>query len=309
MRCCLRIVSLASILFLAIGCGGSGTTAATKRPGPIIVLDGGNKRIVQMDDINGTNWSTFGSPGGGANQFNTPTGVAFDSKNRIYICDYFNDRIVRINDISGAGWTPFGTPGSGDDQFNNPYKIAIDSTDRIYVTDSSNDRVVRFDDMSGTNWISLGATGSGVKQFSSPIGISIAPNFQVYITDYANDRIVRFDDMTGAGWTTLGTLGSGVGPFTSAVDIALDNNGHMLVTDRSGKLIQTDLMSVTGWTEYVMNTPQSSGYSEGKVLVVDQNLDQLTRIDSIGGAHSAKFGTSGAGVDQFTDPDAVRSLR
>ena len=79
----------------------------------------------------------------------------------------------------------------------------------------------------------------------------------------------------------------------------------MLVTDRSGRLIQTGLMSSTGWTEFSISTPQSAVFGGGKIYLVNQNVDVLTRIDSIAGANLLTFGTAGSGVDQFSSPVAV----
>ena len=94
----------------------------------IVIADG--ERLVQMDDMAGTNWLAYGSQGSGVGHFNGPTGIAVDSHKRIYVADYFNDRIVRIDNLSGAGWVSLGTAGNGVKQFQNPYKIAIDKNDR-----------------------------------------------------------------------------------------------------------------------------------------------------------------------------------
>ena len=41
----------------------------------ILIADQDNNRLVRMDDISGTNWTTFGSYGSGTNQFRTPWGI------------------------------------------------------------------------------------------------------------------------------------------------------------------------------------------------------------------------------------------
>lgn len=55
--------------------------------------------------MTGQNRTTFGSTGGGYNQFSSPIGIAIDSKDRIYIVDHGNHRIVRIDDMNGTNWT------------------------------------------------------------------------------------------------------------------------------------------------------------------------------------------------------------
>lgn len=75
--------------------------------GRIYIADSGNNRIIRIDDMTGTNFTTYGSLGAGTGQFNFPTRVRIDSNNKIYIVDRNNNRIVRIDDMNGGGWTIF----------------------------------------------------------------------------------------------------------------------------------------------------------------------------------------------------------
>jgi DNA-binding beta-propeller fold protein YncE len=81
--------------------------------GRIYVADASNNRIVRIDDMGGTNRTTFGSSGSGVNQFSFPYGLGVDAGGRIYVADESNNRIVRVSDMSGTNWTTFGTSGSG----------------------------------------------------------------------------------------------------------------------------------------------------------------------------------------------------
>ena len=81
----------------------------------------------------------------------------------------------------------------------------------------------------------------------------------------------------------------------------------MIVSDRSGRIIQTSLMSQTGWVELPHSVVQSVCLdSTHRIYAVDQNLDRLTRFNSISGGGVVTFGTSGSGVNQFTNPSSVR---
>jgi DNA-binding beta-propeller fold protein YncE len=42
----------------------------------IYVVDGGNARVVRIDDITGTGWVIMGRKGDGAKQFDLPFGIA-----------------------------------------------------------------------------------------------------------------------------------------------------------------------------------------------------------------------------------------
>lgn len=191
----------------------------------IYVADMGNSRIVRVDDMEGSNWTTFGSSGSGANEFNRPIGVFVDTNGKIYVVDQVNSRIVRIDDMSGAGWTSLGTRGSGANQFASPAGIFVDSSGKIYVTDASifennievvsTNRIVRVNDMTGAGWTTFGNTGSGDNQFTQPAGIFVDTSGRIYIVDQFINRVVRVDDMAGAGWRTLGCYGTD--PATVAV--------------------------------------------------------------------------------------------
>jgi hypothetical protein len=75
------------------------------------VADFYNNRIVRVNDMMGTGWTTLGSRGSGVNQFIHPSGIFVDGAGRIYVADFENSRIVRVNDMTGVGWTTWPTPG------------------------------------------------------------------------------------------------------------------------------------------------------------------------------------------------------
>lgn len=100
-------------------------TASTPVAEEIFITDSSNKRIVRIDDMSGTNWTTFGSSGSGTNQFDFTYGIAVDSAGKIYIVDSGNHRIVRIDDMTGTNWTTYGTNGTGTNQLSNPGGISL----------------------------------------------------------------------------------------------------------------------------------------------------------------------------------------
>src|SRR5205807_2785696 len=73
--------------------------------GRIYVMDTGNNQLVRMDDMNGTNWTTFSGIGSGDGQFAQYVGaVAFDASGRIYVEDTGNRRSGGMDDMHGTNW-------------------------------------------------------------------------------------------------------------------------------------------------------------------------------------------------------------
>ena len=91
---------------------------------------------MQKFDANGVHLLTLGvtdpqsngpvcsaDPGG----FCTPTGVAVDSANNLYVADQGNNRIEKFSS-AGAFISQWGTAGAGNGEFNGPTGVAVDAS-------------------------------------------------------------------------------------------------------------------------------------------------------------------------------------
>jgi len=104
--------------------------------GDIFVADGhdenSNARIVKFSK-DGTFIKTWGKRGSGPGEFDTPHGLAFDSRGRLFVADRGNNRI-QIFDQEGRFLEEW-------KQFSRPSGIYIDKNDVVHVADSeSNSR-------------------------------------------------------------------------------------------------------------------------------------------------------------------------
>ena len=76
---------------------------------------------------------------------NTPTGIALDSFDSLYVADNLNQRIQKFSSGNTTGTTvcgqPNGTVGSTPSRLNSPYDVAVDSNGDMYVVDTNNNRV------------------------------------------------------------------------------------------------------------------------------------------------------------------------
>ena len=159
---------LAIIVLLMFGC--EETTTNSNGDGDIngiYIADGGNNRIIRMDDMTGAGWETFGSEGNGVGEFIKPSGIAIGPDEKIYVVDSGNNRIVRIDDMNGEGWISYGTGGNGVGEFDFSWdsgSIVVGDDGKIYIADNMNIKLyVQVDNIAeimADADISLGAGGS-----------------------------------------------------------------------------------------------------------------------------------------------------
>ena len=114
---------------------------AIGKSGLIYVADYTNKIFV-FDSLGGfKRW--IGSYGDGIGQFSSPTGIAIDSNENIFVADFGNSRI-QIFDSTGNSLGQIGSVGSSDGQLNSPMYLRIDKNGYVYVTEAGNKRVSIF---------------------------------------------------------------------------------------------------------------------------------------------------------------------
>lgn len=238
-----------SLVVGRFGGGGSGVhefiqpAGICGRPGGgYLIADRGNDRIVAIDDLDGTGWTTLGSSGGGNGQFSNPTAVAADSDGKIYITDWGNHRIVRLDAIDGTGWQAFGEPGRpgpGDPaigKFARPTAITVDAQNRIYVADPAAGRVIRIDGIDGSGWTDA-ANDHGLI-FNCPTGVTTV-NSSVIVSELAARRITRFAISPAPAVEHFDATET---PIPLAAPLAVSNDGaeSVAVCDAIGRLLRLE---------------------------------------------------------------------
>jgi len=180
--------------------------------GTIFVSDGGNHRIVTLDDayVDG-NFMTYAGGFGGDGwldahaddaMFNGPTGLTIDPKGHLIIADQENHAIRKVDPKDGGVTTVAGCLEEGfadgpaaDAKFNCPTGVACDKLGNIFVVDGGNHRIRKVS-VEGMVSTFAGTGKKGFKDgagaqamFNHPGGIATDKEGNVYVADYGNHRI------------------------------------------------------------------------------------------------------------------------
>jgi DNA-binding beta-propeller fold protein YncE len=166
-----------------------------------------------------------------------PTGLAFDSKQKVlYVADTLSHKMHAF-DSKGSFLFSFGGRGTGQGRFNFPTYIFWSDAGNLYVTDSMNFRIQIFDP-SGNFVSSFGRQGDGSGDFAIPKGIASGRDRVIYVVDSLFDTVQLFDE-SGEFLLAVGSRGTGLGEFWLPSGIFLDDNNRMLyVCDTFNQRIQ-----------------------------------------------------------------------
>ncbi len=208
--------------------------------------------IAGYDTIKG--YSGDGGPALHA-QFNTPQGMAIDSRGNLYVADVFNNCVRKIAQsgiittfagTSIAGYSGDGGPATHA-KLNQPTYVAVDGGDNVYISDSRNSRIRKVN-TEGTISTYAGTGFQGywgdrgpatAAELSSPEGLAFDDSGNLYIADLLNLRIRK---VTPAGMITTvtgrgmpGSTGDG-GPASAALldkpySVCVDHRGNIFIAD------------------------------------------------------------------------------
>ncbi|MEW6555879.1 MAG: 6-bladed beta-propeller [Elusimicrobiota bacterium] len=262
----------------------------------------------------------WGSYGGADGQFDSPSGIAIDSFNNIYVVERYNHRIQKF-DSNGNFILKFGSYGNSDGQLKYPSGIAIDSSGNVYVADSGNYRIQKFD--SNGNFIfqfgSYGWGGNGLFNQISSIAVDSSGSIYVIDAEYTYQYRIKKFDSNGNFILKWGSNGSGDGQFSYPKGIVCDSSNNVYIADSGNKRIQkfdSNGNFILKWGSYgngdgQFNYPSGIAVdSSGNVYVADSGNYRIQKFDSTGNFISqfdCLYSLSGIAMDSFNNIYVVSS--
>ena len=206
------------------GEGGPATSAELNLPtalaldavNNLYLADTGNHRIRRIDaatsiitTIAGTGTQGFSSDNALATSatIDSPSGLALDAANNLYLADTHNDRIRRIDAATGIITTIAGTGAQGFTGDNVtattstlalPHGITLDAAGNLYLADTANHRIRRIDAVTG---IITTVAGDGTQAFAgdgapaiaasldTPRSTAVSPTTLLTLADSGNQRV------------------------------------------------------------------------------------------------------------------------
>jgi sugar lactone lactonase YvrE len=277
---------------------------AVDSEGHLWVTDPGNDRVQKWNTQGSGYAGAFGSPGGGAGEFNRPRDVAVGPAGNTWVADAENDRIEVFN-ATNEYILQFGYAGSGNGQLRNPSALALGPEGNVWVADTGNDRIEEFSP-SGEYLFQFGSPGSGPGQLHEPLGIAVDSHGDIWVADSGNDRVQEFYK-AGFPMRVVGSSGSGNGQFHRPVGIGIGPGNTVWVTDWEGCRVE-EFSEVGAY----LSQFGSGGSGEGQLanptgIDVDPSGDvwvfdsMNARVEefSEAGEYLSQFGTAGSEAGQF----------
>jgi sugar lactone lactonase YvrE len=284
----------------ANGAAGSATFrspygVAVDGAGNVYVADAGNNLIRKLSNGTVTTLAGTANVAGSANSanpllatFNSPSGVAVDRGNNVYVADTGNNAVRLIT--SGGIVSTFAVG------FNGPQGVAVDAAGNVYVADTGNnviDKITATGAVSvlagspGNSGSSDSSVGTGAR-FNRPNAVAVDAAGNVYVSDFGNSEIRKIAATTTAVTTLAGAVGqAGLADgstsnarFNQTYGLAVDSSGNIYVTDTLNRAIRQ--ITATGTVSTVTGIQSRFFYPEGiavsgnNLFVVDADNNSLS---------------------------------
>ena len=283
----LLILAVVMVSVVTTGCAGGGVSGT-----------GGNPSG-KISTVAGTGTSGSSGDGGSATnaRLSSPSGVAVDESNNIYIADTGNNRIREVIASTGVIFTVAGTGKrgfSGDGgaatsaELDAPMSVAVDDSGNIYIADTGNNLIRKV--TASTGIISTAAGG-----LNMPFAVAVDKSDNIYIADTGNFRIRKVTAFTSVGSTVAGNGSTGSlcnkgGEATTIglglpTGIAVDTSGNLYLSTGYQQVCE---VTASGIISTLAGT-SNAGYSGdgGAAVRAALNSPDGVWVDTVGNLYIA----------------------
>ena len=225
--------------------------------GNLFITDAGENNLIRKITADGMVATFAGKSEGYVNgtaaeaEFNTPSGLAVDADDNLYVADTGNNVIRKISKagavttLAGNGQSGYQDGAAQQAQFNGPTGVAVDRQGNVYVADTYNDRI-RMISVAGAV---ITLAGSGVPgyldgqgseaRFDTPCAVAINSRGELIIADTKNNAL-RVISSAGQVTTRYRTLPEEHDArFRRPVSLAMTDDDFIYVgTTNGGQVFQ-----------------------------------------------------------------------
>lgn len=248
--------------------------------------------------------------------FKSPTNIAIDNDNDIYVVDNGNSKIKKFN-VKGNMLLSWGDTGSSNGQFKNPSGIFVNEK-YVYVVDTGNSRIVMFD-KTGNFVYSWGTYGKNPGMFQIPVSINSDHNGELFVGDVEQQSIQLFD-AKGVYRDEIDSSFTEGASFSGIKAIAFDSQDNLYAISTDNKILKyssigkfLNFYGSIGVEDGRFTNPSAIAIdSKDNVYVADTGNHRIQKFDSDGN-FLFNWGTEGTEPGQFEQPvglaiDAVDNI-
>lgn len=222
---------------------------------------------------------------GSAARFASPSQIAVDATNNLYVADTGNHTIRKITPsgvvttLAGSAGVSGSANGIGSGaRFNSPIGVGLDQSGNLYIGDSDNNTIRKITPagvvttLAGQAGVAGSANGTGsVARFNGPRGVGLDAAGNIYVADTFNNTIRKVTP-AGVVTTLAGLAGAsgtadglgGAARFNRPRGITVDSNSNIFVADTANNTVRR--VTLAGAVTTVAGSGGLSGSADGSVF-------------------------------------------
>jgi hypothetical protein len=237
---------------------------------------------------------SFGRTGVNGGQLLFPTGMAQNSKGKIFVIDHDKNQIL-VYSSSGISRRTIGRQGNAPGSFSGALTLQFDKSDNFYVVDTLNKRIQKFDS-DGNFLLSFGDQGPEENRLCEVYSMSLDESGNAWVADHEHKRIAIFD--TNGIWVKAIGPKPGQDTWDEPIAVCCVEGGDYFVADKSDAVLrrcnpQDETIAVldkagmdVGLLYYLHYDKRfglfASDYLNKRVLLLDEMLKPIYTYDCPG---------------------------